>query len=363
MKKLLTALLLIIFVVSFVGCNEAQPSNNTTPTPNQTPTPPATQQQGEITPTPYLVADPTPEAVEPKQMYVTGSLVNVRSEANTTSSVLTALKRNTPVTVYRQENGWYYIEYAENKFGYMSAQYLSDEKHIATAEEQLELMSEFDLYKNMPVEELASYEKAAFAVTDLNQNGRLELIVFVTDNVTIVYGDISKANVFEIDENYAQLKKYESLKDIDDYSIDNQWPFLIYGIEAYFKNNKYYYRFGDGGYNRPDELLDFICFDDYKTTRILFASSHTSREIDEETEEYIYPTVYYDSKHNEITKEEYETIRKNPFPGAVKKEFSIGWEYIQTQDRDETPLYDYSKATPAQRLIALKKSYEGFVIK
>lgn len=368
MKKSLaiTTILITLFLCACTPVSEVQQ----TPTPqlNQeqnapTATPNTTQDAVNNSATPYLTADPTPEAIEPKQMYITGSVVNVRKEANASSTVLTTLKRNTTVTAYQQENGWYYIEYAENKFGYMSAQYLSDEKYIATAEEQLELMSEFDFYKNMPVEGLAPYEEAAFAVTDLNQNGRLELIVFVTDNVTVVYGDISNANVFEIDENYAELKKYESLKDVDNYYIDNEWPFLIYGIEAYFKDNKYYYRFGDGGINRPDEMLDFICFDDYKTTRILLGRAHTSREIDEEAEDYIYQTVYYDSKDKEITKEEYEAIKKNPFSGAVKKEFSIGWEYIQTRDRNEKPLYDYSKATPAQKLVALKKSYEGFKIK
>ena len=48
----------------------------------------------------------------------------------------------------------------------------------------------------MSVEELTAYEEAAFAVTDLNQNGRLELIIFVSEILT--YGDISNANVFEI---------------------------------------------------------------------------------------------------------------------------------------------------------------------
>ena len=101
MKKLL-AITVTLITLFLCACTP-------TPAPNQTPTPPVNQQQGEITPTPYLIVDPTPEAVEPKQMYVTGSLVNVRSEANTTSSVITALKRNTLVTAYQQKNDWYYI--------------------------------------------------------------------------------------------------------------------------------------------------------------------------------------------------------------------------------------------------------------
>lgn len=356
------AIIIILITVFLCACTP-------TPTQNQTPTPPASQQPGEVTPTPYLVADPTPEAVEPKQMYVTGSNVNVRSEANTTSSVLTALKRNTPVTVYRQENGWYYIEYAENKFGYMSAQYLSDEKYIATAEEQLKLMAEFDLYKNMPEYlDLISSERF-FAVTDLNQNGRLE-IVLVSENM-LRGGILTNVNIYEIDENYATLKKYNELRYSDKVSqFEPYWPDITFGLkELYIKDNQYYYvtreTTWEYGADETGEWVEYIYLDDYTPLKKELVGSHPSKNINEDGSVWFEMSYYtIDADHHvDLTKEEYDAVANDPIPGATKKTVSIHWELVETESVHEKPLYNYKKATPAQRLIALKKSYEGFVIK
>ena len=324
--------------------------------PIQTPTPPASQQPGEVTPTPCLVADPTPEVVDPKQMYVTGSNVNVRSEANTTSSVLTALKRNTVVTAYQQKNGWYYIEYAENKFGYMSAQYLSDEKYIATAEEQLNMMSEFDLYKNMPEYLDLMLPERFFAVTDLNQNGRLE-IVLVSEN-HLQRGTSTNVNIFEVDEDYAALKKYS--EHTRNGALDF-WPDITCQTATiYIKDNKYCYYFDPIG-----NEVGFICFDNYSPTSTLLADRYLFEIRNEDgtySDEYEY-RKYHNSNSEEITKEEYDAMAKDAFFGATKKTVSFQWELVETETPYEKPLYNYSKATSEQRLIALKKSYEGFVIK
>ena len=354
MKKLL-AIITILITLFLCACT---PNN----APNQTPTPPASQQPGEVTPTPYLVADPTPEAVDPKQMYVAGSNVNVRSEANTTSSVLTALKRNTVVTAYQQKNGWYYIEYTENKFGYMSAQYLSDEKYIATAEEQLEMMSEFDLYKNMPEYLDLMSKKRFFTVTDLNQNGRLELILVST--ATLKGGDPTSANIYEIDENYSSLKKCNSLSgDIDNFWEDG-WPYIIeYKGSVYIKDNKYYYSFSNGGYRPSNVYWYLLSFSDYKPISKYIGQFEIKEILNEGANEFDYEYAYYNANDEKITKEEYDNLANLYLPGSTEKEFSIHWEIVETKSAQEQPLYNYKKATPAQRLIALKKSYEGFAIK
>ena len=344
MKKLLATVITLI-TLFLCACT---PNN----APIQTPTPPANN----ASPTPYLVADPTPEAVEAKQMYVTGSSVNVRSEANTTSSVLTALKRNTLVTAYQQKNGWYYIEYAENKFGYMSAQYLSDEKYIATAEEQLNMMSEFDLYKNMPEYLDSMSPERFFAVTDLNQNGRLE-IVLVSEN-HLQRGRRTNVNIFEVDEDYAALKKYS--EHTRNGKPDSWCVITIISATIYIKDNKYCYYFDTTG-----NEVGFICFDNYSPTSTLLADRFLFEIRNEDgtySDEYEY-RKYHNSNSEEITKEEYDAIAKDVFFGATKKTVSFQWELVETKSAQEQPLYNYKKATPAQRLIALKKSYEGFAIK
>ncbi len=127
MKKLITTLLIIILVISLIGCNDVQTSNNVTPFNDITPF------KDNVTPTPELAVcyTPTPNAPQVdlsnyKNLYVTGSTVNVRKEANTNSEVITTLELNTLVKGYFEKDGWYYIGINENIFGYMSSKYLSE---------------------------------------------------------------------------------------------------------------------------------------------------------------------------------------------------------------------------------------------
>ena len=126
MKKLL-AIITILITLFLCACT---PNN----VPSQTPTPPANS----VTPTPELVGcyTPTPTALQIDttkftSLYVTGSLVNVRKEANTDSKVLTALERNTLVKAYFKKDGWYYISINDNAFGYMSSKYLSERSLVS----------------------------------------------------------------------------------------------------------------------------------------------------------------------------------------------------------------------------------------
>lgn len=62
-----------------------------------------------------------------KTMYCVGSSVNVRSEANTSSSAVDSLGINTQVNVVGEENDWYKVE-VNGKSGYIRKDLLSDEK-------------------------------------------------------------------------------------------------------------------------------------------------------------------------------------------------------------------------------------------
>lgn len=69
---------------------------------------------------------PTQE-VQIKTKYINSTTVNVRQEANTTSSIVTTVALNTEVQVYSEENGWSKVK-VNNVEGYISSSLLSDNK-------------------------------------------------------------------------------------------------------------------------------------------------------------------------------------------------------------------------------------------
>ena len=69
---------------------------------------------------------PTQE-VQIKTKYINSTTVNVRQEANTTSSIVTTVPINTEVQVYGEENGWSKVK-VNNVEGYISSSLLSDNK-------------------------------------------------------------------------------------------------------------------------------------------------------------------------------------------------------------------------------------------
>ena len=76
-------------------------------------------------PTPSASPTPTPNTSNGKTMYVTGDSVNVRSTPSSSGNKLTSLKKGAQVTAYVNQNGWYYIQYQSDKYGYISASYLT----------------------------------------------------------------------------------------------------------------------------------------------------------------------------------------------------------------------------------------------
>ncbi len=89
-----------------------------TPTPIPTPTP---------VPTPTPSPTPTPDISKFTVMYIKSASVNVRSTPSTQGKKLAALKLNTEVKAYTEVDGWFYVSYGENAFGYIRKDLLSAE--------------------------------------------------------------------------------------------------------------------------------------------------------------------------------------------------------------------------------------------
>lgn len=139
MKKAAVLIITVLLIVSICGCSSpasleassASPLNTPTSTPSlspETPVPATPVPSLSPSPSPTAAATPTASPLDlthSAPMYVTHRSVNVRAEASVNSKKLTSLSQNTQVDAYQNINGWYYIQYAPDQFGYMSADYLS----------------------------------------------------------------------------------------------------------------------------------------------------------------------------------------------------------------------------------------------
>lgn len=54
-----------------------------------------------------------------------GSLLNVRSSASTSASIVAALRKGSYITLISKSGSWWYVEYAKKKYGYCHADYIS----------------------------------------------------------------------------------------------------------------------------------------------------------------------------------------------------------------------------------------------
>lgn len=212
MKKILAVLLAALFVLSACGCDKtasAGMEETAAPTaaeeftaepttePTAEPTPPITASPlPEDTPTlsPELTA--TPEVTEKpidltkfSTLYVTHSRVNVRAEAKADSAKLTTLAQNTEVKAYQKAGGWYYIQYASGKFGYMSADYLSEQPVPEATPVQTE-MPEYKYNSNIDINDNVFLDALAFTGYKLDkhrQDGNMWVFILGKDKQGLGY--------------------------------------------------------------------------------------------------------------------------------------------------------------------------------
>lgn len=133
----LALILIIVIIVIIVGISKrgsgAGSGNLPTATPPQTalPTPnnngignynPTATTPGTVTPS------PSPNVVDGTVMYVTGSTVNVREEASSSSRVLTTLSKGDKVTAGKLDGEFYAVTLSNGIEGYVSKNYLAKQE-------------------------------------------------------------------------------------------------------------------------------------------------------------------------------------------------------------------------------------------
>lgn len=181
-----------------------------------------------------------------------------------------------------------------------------------------------------------------YAITDLDQNGRLELIS------TIIQGSGQYTDSYYYEVNEA-LDGLNELK-LADKKLESGADIVADSIPAYYdiENNIYYYIF-------DDVIKSGIKFCDGNKRAIALKNGSLSEQI------LAYKTTWYgenssfeDADGNEISESGYHAIANTVFPDFIKKEvcFSwIDWDVLDLDTLNDNILKDI-----------LRKSYHEFFV-
>lgn len=174
------------------------------------------------------------------------------------------------------------------------------------------ICNEVDAYAEVISEYNSVSPPVWYTIDDLNQNGRLELIVAIYNGLTAMYVDFA---IFEVNESKDELQQYQFsdtntyMKDIETgESIFYSSPDIITDTVKWMKNsteNRYEYYWVDTFRSSPGECYNGyykIWFEEYFVCQELQA--YCFRQGSEEDA----VIIYYDEKGNEITEEQFDAL-------------------------------------------------------
>lgn len=189
-------------------------------------------------------------------------------------------------------------------------------------------------------------ERYGYAITDLNHNGRIEIISSSTQGT----GIYSYSKYWEVNESFDGLVQYSST--VEEY--DSEADIIKESVPVYYDSdqNRYYYIFDDLIKNGAAEYCEnkrglyfeqeqvFEVFLAYKTTIYVNSS----------------PTITYeDADEHMISEEEYNNIADQVFAGMEKKQANMKWLLNETSD--------INGLSDEELLRMLEESYLAFSVK
>jgi len=162
-----------------------------------------------------------------------------------------------------------------------------------------------------------------YAVTDLDQNGRLEIIY----GCNMGTGMYTYAEVWQVSEDGKTLEKTDSFE--EGYS---RVDFFLSQTVAYYdrENDMYYYMFTDEGrsgwmWNGTDKRALWL------EDGVLYEQTLASRSCDTD-EAYNTVITYYDGLRNPITESEFDTIEERTYGAYEKLNVSILWQNVAWEE-------------------------------
>ena len=162
-----------------------------------------------------------------------------------------------------------------------------------------------------------------YAVTDLDQNGRLEIIY----GCNMGTGMYTYAEVWQVSEDGEMLEKTDSFE--EGYS---RVDFFLSETVAYHdrENGMYYYMFTDEGrngwmWNGTDKRALWL------EDGVLYEQTLASRSCDTD-EAFNTVITYYDGLGNPMTETEYDTIAERAYAAYEKLNVSILWQNVAWEE-------------------------------
>lgn len=184
-----------------------------------------------------------------------------------------------------------------------------------------------------------------YAVTDLDQNGKYELIS--AENFGT--GNFTESRIFELGEDKQTLTEIEHVFEGES-QVDLMQDTAVVYKEA--ETGRLYYIFSDNTRNGYKENYNtkvaISLYDGKFTEERLITEAVVYEEGSEEP-----TTTYYNSKGEEVTKEDYENAVSNRFAGYEKMTATFCWKgytfsnhdsTINADNRDLGKIFDDSKS-------------------
>lgn len=130
------------------------------------------------------------------QVNTSSSQLNIRKSATTSSNVIGKLNKGTYLTVINESSGWYYIEYSNNKFGYVKNNYI---KKVASKE----------YYVTASKLNVRSGDSTKYKV--INQLNKNELVYIISTNNSFSKIVYNANSVGFVSNNYLSTNQVSSL--------------------------------------------------------------------------------------------------------------------------------------------------------
>ena len=218
-----------------------------------------------------------------------------------------------------------------------------EQTEIINIEKQMDvIMRNIDTWNLLTDDDI--YAPYGYAITDLDQNGRLEIIASSCQGT----GIYTYSNYYEVNDNLNGLNKIE--RNIEEYS--SEADIMIPTVKVFIdkSKNEYHYIFDDLLKNGAAEYYENkqdIVLKNGKLSEKLIAFKDTIYNDKGE------PTVTLkDADNNQITLEDYTTIENKIFSNLELKLANIEW--ITTAD------VDFSSVSGDELKNKLTESYEKF---
>ena len=165
------------------------------------------------------------------------------------------------------------------------------------------------------------YSTYSYAVTDLNQDGRLEIVESVCEGT----GIYTYTNIYEVSGDDSSLIQYESLLD----EFTSQADLITEKATVYYdkENNIYHYIFEDLAKNGAAEYYENIRDWSLQNGQIIekFLAYRDTLYNAEGNAAITCEEQDADGNRKEITEEEYNAIAEKRFAGMEKKTANILW--------------------------------------